>query len=366
MTVRSRWAGELEAPDGAVAAALRKAGVDAASLDDNEWATLVCARGAHLDALCGLADEARRDAVGDVLTVVANRNLDTGFVLDRTDDLLETLVHEAWQLGATEICMQGPAPVGIADGYLEAVRRIKAAAPGMHLHAFRAPEMVDGARRLGVDVPTFLRRVVEAGLDSMPGTAALVLDDDVRAALGGTATGFAPAHWVEVITAAHRAGLRSTATIVYGHLESAEHQVAHIRSLLDIQASTGGFTELIPMPMVAQNAPPHRAALAGTGPSVRESRAIHAVARLMCRGAIDHVQVAWTKLDPAAVRAILRGGADDFGGLLMDGRIEPEAGAESGRQYSLDDVRALADDLGREFRQRTTSYGDLPGVGSGA
>jgi 2-iminoacetate synthase ThiH len=202
-----------------------------------------------------------------------------------------------------------------------------------------------------------MRSAREAGVDTVPGTAAQVLDDHVRRALSPDGRGLSVAAWVDTIVAAHEAGLPSTATMLYGHIEDPIHQVAHLRLLADIQQRTGGFTELILMPMLPENAPPHLREQAVQAPSLRETRAVHAVARLMLLGIIDHVQAAWTKLDADALRAVLRGGADDAGGVLMDGTLRPDAGPESGRQLLPEDVVALASELGRAPRQRTTVYG---------
>ena len=194
----------------------------------------------------------------------------------------------------------------------------------------------------------------------MPGTAAQVLDDHVRRALSPDGRGLSVAAWVDTIITAHQTGLKSTATTLYGHVEDPIHQVAHLRLLADIQHRTSGFTELILMPMLPENAPPHVRDQAVQGPTLRETRAVHAVARLMMLGTIDHVQAAWTKLDADALRAVLRGGADDVGGVLMDGTLRPDAGPESGRQLSPDDVTELGRELGRTPRQRTTLYEDPP------
>jgi CofH subfamily radical SAM domain protein len=359
MKLRSSWAADHHMPPAVVQPVLRRLARDPGSIDDLEWSYLLQADGPDLDELCALADAARRETTGDDLTFVANRNFETAAVLAEPGGVrLEDLVDEAWQLGATEICLQGPVPATeSATQYLELVHRIKAAAPEVHLHAYRATEVVDAATRLDVTVAEFLRSARDAGVDTVPGTAAQVLDDHVRRALSPDGRGLSVAAWVDTIIAAHQTGLHSTATMLYGHVEDPIHQVAHLRLLAGIQQRTSGFTELILMPMLPENAPPHLRDQALQGPSLRETRALHAVARLMLLGTIDHLQAAWTKLDSDALRAVLRGGADDVGGVLMDGTLRPDAGPESGRQLLPEDVAALAVDLGREPRQRTTTYG---------
>lgn len=349
-------------PPAVVQPVLRRLIRDPGSIDDLEWSYLLQAHGAELDELCALADTARSETAGNDLTFVANRNLETAAVLaDGGGVSLEDLVAEAWQLGATEICLQGPVPLAEpATRYLELITRIKAVAPGVHLHAYRVTEVFDAATRLDVTAGEFLRSAREAGLDTVPGTAAQVLDDHVRRALSPDGRGMSVAAWVDTIITAHQTGLKSTATMLYGHVEDPIHQVAHLRLLADIQDRTSGFTELILMPMLPGNAPPHVRDQAVRGPTLRETRAVHAVARLMMLGTIDHLQAAWTKLDADALRAVLRGGADDVGGVLMDGALRPDAGPESGRQLSPKDVTALGTELGRTPRQRTTLYEDPP------
>jgi 5-amino-6-(D-ribitylamino)uracil---L-tyrosine 4-hydroxyphenyl transferase len=241
------------------------------------------------------------------------------------------------------------------DAALELVRRITSRRP-LHLHAFRPAEVAQAAGRSGRSPREFLTAAREAGLGSVPGTAARILDDDVRRLLTD-GTDIPAARWIELVTTAHEVGLRSTATIVYGHVETTSQQVAHLRALAAIQDRTGGFTELIAMPLV--DVPP---SLAGRvrGASARETRALHAVARLLLHGRIDHVQAAWPKLDRGVVLDVLRGGADDLGGLLLDGALDPRAGAEAGRMLTVDDVTAIAGELGRPLRQRTTLYDDVP------
>ncbi|MDL9935681.1 FO synthase [Gordonia sp. ABSL1-1] len=355
------WAEDIHAPVGDVRSALSRVRENPATLDDREWVALLGAAGAELDELAGLADSARaRVTDPTAFTFVVNRNLDTGVAAAlESAPTLEELVAEARALGATEICMQGPLPATApADGYLRLVERIVGAAPDLHLHAFRPTEIHDGAARLGLSLHDHLAALRAAGLGSVPGTAAQVLDDEVRSALAGGAPVPSASTWEASIIAAHRVGLTSTATLLYGHLETPAQQVAHLRLLNRIQDETGGFTELILMPMLPQNAPPPVAALAATGPSERETRAVHAVARLITLGRFDHLQVAWTKLDRALVTDLLNGGADDIGGLLLDGTLRPDAGAEAGLVLGADDLLDVATRIGRSPRQRTTRYGE--------
>jgi len=344
-----------------VRAWLRAASAGPATLPDEGYAVLLGADGEVLDELCGLADALRRQAVGDEISYVVNRNLDTATVAGRARaarERLSALVTEARQLGATEICLQGPLG-GADDGYLELIAAVRAAEPGIHLHAFRPAELLDGAARSGMPLAQFLDAARRAGLGSVPGTAARILDDGVRTRMMGRPD--LPAlRWAQVIEAAHRAGLRSSATMVFGHVETPAQQAAHLRLLAGIQDRTGGFTEFIAMPFVPAAAAVTAPGLAGAalpGPSWRQSRAVHAVARLMLHGRIGNIQAAWPKLGLDASVDLLRGGANDLGGLLLDGRLAPDAGAEAGLVLTMEDVGRVAQKLGRPLRQRTTGYG---------
>jgi FO synthase len=356
---------------------LRAATTDPAALPDEGYAALLGADGSQLDELCELADSLRERAVGNGLTYVVNRNLDPSAVAGpdpRSRRRLAALVAEARELGATEICMQGPLPPDSDDDYLDLIAAVRAAGPEIHLHAFRPPELLDGAARRGMPLAEFLLAAREAGLGSVPGTAARILDDEVRARLAG-GPDLPVSRWVEVIEAAHQAGLPSTATIVFGHIETPAHQVAHLRTVAGIQDRTGGFTEFIAMPFVpaaasrsAGPAAPGFAAptpapgLVGAdvpGPSWRQVRAVHAVARLMLHERIGNIQAAWPKFGLDASVDLLRSGANDLGGLLLDGRLAPDAGAEAGLVLTLDDIDRVAQELGRPVWQRTTSYGKV-------
>jgi 5-amino-6-(D-ribitylamino)uracil---L-tyrosine 4-hydroxyphenyl transferase len=340
---------------------LRKATADPASLPDEGYAALLGADGRQLEDLCGLADSLREQTVGNALTYIVNRNLDTSAVAGADQGSrkrLAALAAEASEFGATEICMQGP--LGDSDDdYLDLIAAVKASVPEIHLHAFRPAELLDGAARRGVPLDEFLTAARQAGLGSVPGTAARILDDGVRARLAG-GPDLPVSRWVEVIEAAHHAGLPSTSTMVFGHIETPAHQVAHLRLLAGIQDRTGGFTEFIAMPFVPAAATVTAPGLAGTnvpGPSWRQSRAVHAVARLMLHGRIGNIQAAWPKYGLDASVPLLRGGANDLGGLLLDGRLAPDAGAEAGLVLTLDDIERVARELARPLRQRTTGYG---------
>ena len=343
---------------------LGAAAADPAALPDEGYEALLGADGQPLADLCELADSLRERAVGSTLTYVVNRNLDTPAVAGASSESRErlaALVTEARDLGATEICMQGPLPADSDDDYLDLIAAVTAAAPGIHLHAFRVPELLDGAARRGLPLGEFLTAARQAGLGSVPGTAARVLDDTVRTRmLGGP--DLPVARWTEVIEAAHRAGLTSTSTMVFGHVESPAQQVAHLRLLAAIQDRTGGFTEFIAMPFVPAAAAVTAPGLVGAdipGPSWRQVRAVHAVARLMLHERVGNIQAAWPKFGLDASVALLRAGANDLGGLLLDGRLAPEAGAESGLVLTPGDVERVARALGRPLQQRTTAYGKV-------
>jgi FO synthase len=343
---------------------LGAAAAEPASLPDEGYEALLGADGGQLEELCELADTVRRQAVGDELTYVVNRNLDTAAVAGRDPrarERLAALVTEARELGATEVCMQGPLPADADDDYLDLIAAVRAAAPDIHLHAFRPAELLDGAARRAMPLAEYLAAARQAGLGSVPGTAARILVDEVRAEmLGGPDVPVAA--WTAVIEAAHRAGLTSTSTMVFGHVETPAHQVAHLRLLAAVQQRTGGFTEFIAMPFVPAAAAVTAPGLVGAdlpGPSWRQSRAVHAVARLMLHERIGNIQAAWPKYGLDASVGLLRGGASDIGGLLLDGRLAPEAGAEAGLVLTRDDVERVARTLGRPLQQRTTGYGKV-------
>lgn len=358
-----------------VRAVLRRAEDAPAGLSDDDYLTLLGADGADLDALADLADRVRRDTVGDEVGYVVNRNINftnvcyTGcrfcaFAQRRTDADAFTLsmqqvgdrVDEAWALGATEICMQGgihPDLPGTA--YFDLAREVKKRQPGIHLHAFSPMEIVNGASRTGLSFAEFLTAAKEAGLDSIPGTAAEILDDEVRWVL--TKGKLPAAEWIEIVSTAHRLGIRSSSTMMYGHVDAPHHWVGHLRTLARVQDDTAGFTEFVLLPFVHANSPVYLAGVARPGPTPQENRAVHAVARLMLHGRIDHVQTSWVKLTDAGTRLMLQGGADDVGGTLMEETISRMAGADNGSEKTVAELEQLASSIGRVARQRTTTYG---------
>ena len=360
-----------------VAAALRVARDRPASLTAEQALALITADGVDLEAVCSLADDVRRDTVGDEVTFVVNRNVNftnvcyTGcrfcaFAQRRTDadayslslDEVGARAAEAWDVGATEICMQGGIdPQLPGSAYLDLARAVKTAAPGLHLHAFSPMEVVNGAARTGLSIEDWLVRARESGVDSIPGTAAEILDDEVRWVL--TKGKLPAAAWVEVVTAAHRLGIPSTATMMYGHVDEPRHWMAHLRLLARLQAETGGFTEFVPLPFVHHNAPVYLAGLARPGPTLQENRAVHAMARLLLHGRIANIQCSWVKLGTAGCRTMLAGGVNDLGGTLQEETISRMAGSQHGSRRSVAELEEIAAGVGRPVRQRTTTYGEV-------
>jgi FO synthase len=361
-----------------VATALRQAERDPAGLTDAHAIALLGADGPDLEALAGIADALRREVVGDDVTYVVTRNINftnvcyTGcrfcaFAQRRTDADAYTLslkqigdrAAEAWDAGATEVCMQGgihPDLPGTA--YFEIAAEVKRRRPELHVHAFSPMEVVNGASRTAVPIREWLVRAKEAGVDSLPGTAAEILDDDVRWVL---TKGKLPASvWIEVVTTAHELGLPTSATMMYGHVDTPAHWVGHLRVIRSVQERTGGFTEFVLLPFIHENAPIYLAGLARPGPTRRENRAVHAVARLLLHGAIDSIQCSWVKLGDDLCRDVLRGGANDLGGTLMEETISRMAGADHGSYKTISQLRAIAEPLTRPLRQRTTTYGTVP------
>ncbi|MGY1841676.1 MULTISPECIES: bifunctional FO biosynthesis protein CofGH [unclassified Modestobacter] len=365
----------LTAGDPEVRAALRHAEADPAGLSDAEYLALLGADGEDLEALAALADGYRRQVNGDDVTYVVNRNINftnvcyTGcrfcaFAQRRTDADAFTLsmrqvgdrVDEAWAGGATEICMQGgihPDLPGTA--YFDLAREVKSRRPDIHLHAFSPMEVVNGAARTGLSFRDFLTAAREAGVDSLPGTAAEILDDDVRWVL--TKGKLPAATWLEIVRTAHQVGLPTTSTMMYGHVDTPAHWVAHLRTLAALQDETGGFREFVLLPFVHHNAPIYLAGVARPGPTNRENRAVHAVARLLLHGRIDNIQTSWVKLGDTGTQTMLDGGANDLGGTLMEETISRMAGSGNGSLKTIAELEAMAAAIGRPARQRTTEYG---------
>ncbi|MGH3380873.1 MAG: 5-amino-6-(D-ribitylamino)uracil--L-tyrosine 4-hydroxyphenyl transferase CofH, partial [Actinoallomurus sp.] len=368
----------VERFDADVSAALRSAERDPGGLSDEEALALLEADGAELEALARLADDLRRDAVGDDVTYVVTRNINftnvcyTGcrfcaFAQRRTDADAYTLslsqvgdrVDQAWAAGATEVCMQGgihPDLPGTA--YFDLAREVKKRAPDIHMHAFSPMEVVNGASRTNLSIRDWLIEAKAAGLDSLPGTAAEILDDDVRWVL--TKGKLPAAEWVQVVTTAHELGIPTTSTMMYGHVDTPAHWVAHLKLLRSIQERTGGFTEFVLLPFVHHNAPIYLAGLARTGPTKRENRAVHALARILLHGAIPNIQCSWVKLDDDLCTQVLQGGVNDLGGTLMEETISRMAGSENGSFKTMSALEEIATRAGRPARQRTTTYGEVP------
>jgi FO synthase len=242
-----------------------------------------------------------------------------------------------------------------AGGYAELIRAVKGRVPRIHVHAFSPMEIVTGAAKAGVPVRDWLSELRDAGLDTIPGTAAEILDDDVRWVL---TKGKLPAQtWIDVVTSAHKIGLRSSSTMMYGHVDHPRHWVQHLRVISRIQDETGGFTEFVPLPFVHHSAPIYLAGAARPGPTMRDNLAVHAVARILLHGRIPHIQTSWVKLGVEGTRAMLGAGADDLGGTLMEETISRMAGSEFGSAKTVDQLTEIAGGAGRPVRERTTTYG---------
>lgn len=336
-----------------------RAAADPLALDDADWTRLLRATGSELDALTAAADDARRYTVGEPVTLVRNRNLtSTGFrragrtgagEFDLAD--AEAIAADAADLGATEICVQGALPASEdPSAYLDLVRAVKRGAPGIHVHAYRPLDVRDLTERGGLGLDGALAAMREAGVDTVPGTGVKVLSERVR---GLVAPGDLEIdRWVEGITAAHRAGFRSTSVLFYGHVETAEERIAHLRMLRNIQAETRGFAEFVPIPLPGGDVP----LVEGRSP-LDEHRAMVAVSRLMLSGAIPHVQIPWTRVGRENAAVLLRAGGDDLGGTLYDGRVLPDTGIEQGLELPVAAAERIARSLMRPFRLRTTDYG---------
>jgi FO synthase len=375
----------LEAPRAASGAggdfeqALAMAQEDPAALADpgheDLALALFAARGEDVDRVAAAADVLRAQKVGEPVTYVVNRNINftnvcyTGcrfcaFAQRESDADAFTLgpeqiaarVLEAVDAGATEICMQGgihPRLPGTA--YFDLARTVKRAVPGIHLHAFSPMEIVNGVARTGMTLRDFLAALRDAGVDSIPGTAAEILDDDVRWVL--TKGKLPTDQWIEVVTTAHEVGLPSSSTMMYGHVDSPRHWVRHLRVLRGIQERTGGFTEFVGLPFVHHNAPLYLAGKSRPGSTAREDVLVTAMARLMLAGAIDNIQVSWVKLGPSGAVRLLASGANDLGGTLMEETISRMAGSTHGSSMTVEQLQTVARRAGRPGVQRTTLYG---------
>lgn len=329
------------------------AAADPLALDDAEWETLLRATGDDLDALTSVADDVRRYTVGEAVTLVVNRNLTSSGYGSRFDlDDVAAIAADAWSLGATELCVQGALPgAQPPEGYLEIARAVKSAAGRIHLHAYRPQDVCDLADRAGLGLDGALTALREAGVDTVPGTGVKVLSERVRRLVAPADLGIDL--WVEAITAAHRAGFRSTSVLFYGHVETAAERIAHLRLLRDLQSQTGGFTEFVPIPLPG---PEGGVPLVPGRIPIDEHRAMVAVSRLLLSGSIPHVQIPWTRVGRDAAAVLLQSGGDDLGGALLDGRVKPDAGIEHGLELPQPDAAAIAARLFRPFRLRTTDY----------
>src|SRR5215213_1672636 len=344
-----------------------------------ELVALFAARGPEVRAVAEVADDLRRQAVGEVVTFVRNRNINYTNVctfrcrfcafskgpaslnlrgapyLLGLDEVARRVV-EADERGATEVTLQGGIhPSFDGDYYLHVAEAVHDAVPGMHIHGFTALEVNEGARRLGEPLRDYLLRLKAAGLASLPGTAAEILDDEVRAVICPDKV--TTEEWLEVHRVAHSVGLRSNITIMFGHVESPRHWARHLLRTRALQAETGGFTEFVPLPFVHMAAPLYRKRQSRPGPTFREALLIHAVGRIAYRGLIDNIQVSWVKMGAEGVRQALLAGVNDLGGTLMDENISRAAGAAHGQLMEEAEFRAIVEPLGRRLEQRTTLYG---------
>ncbi|WP_077060863.1 bifunctional FO biosynthesis protein CofGH [Streptomyces sp. MP131-18] len=366
--------------DGDVRAALSVAADDPRRLTDDQALALLHAEGPALDALCRVADDLRRSVVGDEVTYIVTRNINftnvcyTGcrfcaFAQRRTDadaytlslDQVAERAAQAWDVGAVEVCMQGgihPDLPGTA--YFDIARAVKDRVPGIHVHAFSPMEVVNGATRTGMSVRDWLTAAREAGLDTIPGTAAEILDDEVRWVL--TKGKLPAATWIDVVSTAHELGLRSSSTMMYGHVDQPRHWLGHLRTLAAMQRANEekgvpGFTEFVTLPFVHTNAPVYLAGIARPGPTARDNRAVTAMARILLHPHITNIQTSWVKLGAEGAAEMLRSGANDLGGTLMEETISRMAGSAYGSYRSVAGLRAIAEAAGRPSRLRTTTYG---------
>ncbi len=349
-------------------------------LDEDDVTVLFSARGRELGAVFEAADRLRREVNGDTVTYVVTRNVNytnicyfrCGFCAFSKGKLAENLrgapyvvpleeivrrAREAWERGAVEICLQGGIhPAFTGETYLEICAAIKRELPDLHVHAFSALEIWQGAETLGLPLADYLTRLRDVGLASLPGTAAEILDDEVRAVICPDKV--TTAQWLGVHDAAHRVGLRSTTTVMFGSVEGLRSWARHLLALREQQKRSGGFTEFVPLPFVHMEAPIYLRGGARPGPTFREALLMHAVARLALHPWITNIQASWVKLGPEGAQAALRAGANDLGGTLMNESISRAAGAEHGQEMPPERMEAAIRAISREPRQRTTLYGE--------
>jgi len=343
-------------------------------LDFDDGLRLARTRGSEMEALVLAADRIRRERVGDVITYVVNRNINFTNIcfigcrfcaFSRAPREKDAYFHsfeeiqrrslEAWELGAREVCVQGGLPRDLDPYYYrDLLRAIKQATPEMHIHAFSPMEVVYGVELTGMPLADYLAMLKEAGLGTLPGTAAEILDDDVRHQIERIK--LKVSQWLDVIRTAHRLGIRTTSTMMYGHTETEEHWVRHLMLLRDVQKETGGFTEFVPLGFVHEFTQLYRSGDARPGPTVEEHLKVHALSRLMLQGWIDNIQVSWVKMSREVTQACLRAGANDYGGTLMDENISRLAGSTSGEYLPPEEFHARIRELGRIPAERTTLY----------
>ncbi len=352
------------------------------ALDEAQVVRLLGARADEAVAVCEAADALRAAAAGDTVRYVVNRNINytnvcsytctfcafskgrrssglRGAPYDLAHEEIARRVAEAWSRGATEVCMQGGIhPDYTGETYLSILRTVKAAVPQMHVHAFSPLEVMHGARTLGEPVDSFLARLRDAGLGTLPGTAAEILDDEVRRVICPDKV--STAEWLHVMECAHRVGLRSTATIMFGHVEAPRHQARHLLRIRALQQRSGGFTEFVPLPFIHMEAPVYQRGGARCGPTWREALLIHAVARIALHPVIPNIQASWVKLGPEGVLQALRSGVNDLGGTLMNESISRAAGTAHGQEAAPATLESLIRRAGRHPEQRTTLYGPAP------
>ena len=341
----------------------------------DEGLLLAQTRGAEMEALVLAADRIRRERVGDVITYVVNRNINFTNIcfigcrfcaFSRAPREKDAYFHsfdeigrrsvEAWERGAREVCVQGGLPRDLDPFYYrDLLLAIKQATPEMHIHAFSPMEVVYGVELTGMPLRDYLSMLKDAGLGTLPGTAAEILDDDVRHQIERIK--LKVSEWLDVIKTAHRLGIRTTSTMMYGHTESEEHWVRHLMLLRDVQKETGGFTEFVPLGFVHEFTQLYRSGDARPGPTIDEHLKVHALSRLMLQGWIDNIQVSWVKMSREVTQACLRAGANDYGGTLMNENISRLAGATSGEYLSPEEFHERIRELARTPAERTTLYG---------
>lgn len=363
----------LKKIDPEIARLLKKA-LAGGELSFQEGLALARTRGYEMEALVLAADKLRSERVGDVITYVVNRNINFTNIcfvgcrfcaFSRAPREKDAYFHsfeeiqrrslEAWERGAREVCVQGGLPRDLEPHYYrDLLRAIKRVTPDMHIHAFSPMEIVYGVELTGMPLRDYLAMLKDAGLGTLPGTAAEILDDDVRHRIERIK--LKVSEWVDVIKTAHRLGIRTTSTMMYGHTETEEHWVRHLMLLRDVQKETGGFTEFVPLGFVHEFTQLYRSGDARPGPTVAEHLKVHALSRLMLQGWIDNIQVSWVKMSREVTQACLRAGANDYGGTLMDENISRLAGANSGEYIAPEEFQQRIREIGRIPAERTTLY----------